>query len=280
MVLLFLALSVVYTWPAALDFNRTIPGFFPSDQDQNIWSLWWLKRSLLDLHTNPFFTGYLFYPYGTSLYLHSLDPLNGLLALPWSILGGPIAAFNSSVLLGLTLTGVAATALGNLVSGNRWAGPVAGYIITFGQVHFSFVKLGQVEFINLWPLLVYLICLLKLTPPLVDPPETRFLPPPKRWWVAGTVAALLVATFTTLYYAAFAAVLTALYLLFRGLQERKRAWWKKTLVPLAYTWLFLRCCSLIRAGASGRLCRAGRNRGLAEHYRQRVGHGPRLLQRV
>ena len=234
--LFFLVLSVVYTWPVVLDFQRTIPGFFPSDQDQNIWSLWWFKRALLDLHINPYNTPYLYYPYGTNLYLHSLDPLNGLLALPWSVLAGPVAAFNATVLLGLTLTGVAATALGHLVSGNRWAGLVAGYIISFGQIHFSFVNLGQLEFINLWPLLLYLICLVKLTGPQTDLPAFGLFTTAKKWWIAGTVAALLVAVLVTLYYAAYAALLTALYVLFRGLQERKALWWRNTIVWLGLAW--------------------------------------------
>lgn len=232
----FLVLSLVYTWPVAADFNRTIPGFFPSDQDQNIWSLWWLKHALLDLHSNPYNTEYLYYPYGTNLYLHSFNPVGGLLALPWSVLAGPIAAFNVTVLIGLTFTGVAATLLGQLVSGNRWAGLVAGYIITFSQNHFSFVNLGQLEFINLWPLLLYLVCLVKLTGPPLDPASDGLFPTGRKWWLAGTVVALLVAVFVTLYYAAYAALLTALYVLFRGLQERNWRWWRNTLVSLGIAW--------------------------------------------
>jgi len=230
--LFFLGLVVIYTWPATIYPDRVLPGYYPTDQDQNIWSLWWLKRSLLELHTNPFQTNYLFYPYGTSLYLHALAPLLGLLVLPWNILAGPVEAYNAAALLGLTATALTGAALGRVVSGNRWGGLIAGYLIAFGPIHFSYIVLGQLEFINLWPFLLYLVFLVKLTDLSSVYPKAQ-----ARWWVAGATAAMLMAGLVTLYYVAYGALFTALYLVLRGLEERKWAWWRITLSRVALVWL-------------------------------------------
>src|SRR5207248_10703381 len=37
------------------------------DGYNNIWNYYWLKTALLDLHRNPYFTDYIYYPTGISL---------------------------------------------------------------------------------------------------------------------------------------------------------------------------------------------------------------------
>ncbi|NWJ96881.1 MAG: hypothetical protein HXX20_13945 [Chloroflexi bacterium] len=237
--LFFLSLAVVYTWPVVLAFDRIIPGF-ATDQDQNIWSLWWVKYALLDLHTNPFHTNYLFYPYGTNLYLHALAPLLGVLVIPWNLFAGPIAAYNAAALFGLATTGVTATALGRTVSGNRWGGLVAGYIITFSPIHFSYVSLGQIEFLNLWPFLLYLLFLIKLTDRSVEktgPSPTKNAKYGTAWLIVGAAVSLVLAGFVTFYYVAFSLLFTLFYLLLRGLPERRWYWWRTILVRFALVWL-------------------------------------------
>jgi hypothetical protein len=242
--LFFLGLVVFYTWPAALQFDRVIPGR-ADDQYQNIWSLWWLKRSLLDLRTDPFFTGYLFYPYGTTLYLHALAPLLGLITLPWTILAGPVASYNAAAILGLTFTGVTGAALGKNVSRSRWGGLAAGYVITFSPIHFSYVSLGQLEFLKLWPFLLYLTFLVKLANYPAEQAEITSTSPPRigpNWLVAGAAASLVLGALVTLYYAAYAALFTVLYLVLRGLREWRWQWWRPMLGRVAVAWLFFNLC--------------------------------------
>ena len=219
----FLLLAIIYTWPTILEPGRTIPGDFQADQYQNIWSLWWLKHSLLDHPTNPFFTNYLFYPTGSPLYLHALNPLGGLLMLPVTLLGGPIAAFSILCISGLALTGLAATALCRVVSGSRLGGLVAGYALAFSVIHFNYVGLGQLEFVALWPLLFYLTGLAWLMYRWPSVPGRWRQLKAARWVLAGTILSLVAAVSTTLYYGAFAALFTALLGLFRLLQERRLA---------------------------------------------------------
>ncbi len=207
-----LVLAALYTWPVITDPGRLIPGRFEADQYQNIWSLWWFKRAVLDLHTNPYFSSYLFYPYGTDLYLYALEPLNGLLAVPVTKLFGPIAAYSLLSLGNLALTSAVGTALGYNASGSRLAGLICGPAISFSVIHFSYVALGQLEFVGLWPLLLYLTCLVKL---LYRPgsdssagPNEAVVHPVSIWLVVGAAVSLLLAGFETLYYVAYAAIFT------------------------------------------------------------------------
>src|SRR6266446_6302501 len=60
-----------------------LPG--TTDGFQNMWNLWWMRYALLDLHTNPFFTDYIYYANDTDLLFHTFGPLHGVLALPLTV---------------------------------------------------------------------------------------------------------------------------------------------------------------------------------------------------
>ena len=99
----YAALTVIATWPLALHPRSAIPG--SGDAYQFYWNLWWVKRALIDLHANPYMTADLFAPYGASLYFHTLNLLQGAIALPITLSFGLGAAYNATVFLSFTLTG-------------------------------------------------------------------------------------------------------------------------------------------------------------------------------
>jgi hypothetical protein len=73
--LLYTLLTGIVTWPLLLHLPThlpAIPGEAGEDVWQNIWNIWWISKALLGEMTNPYYTHWLFYPEGTSLYLHSL----------------------------------------------------------------------------------------------------------------------------------------------------------------------------------------------------------------
>lgn len=254
-----LGLAIIYTWPTITDPGRIIPGRLDSDQYQNIWTLWWVKHAIFDLHTNPYFSHYLYYPYGTDLYLYALEPLHGLLAAPITEWFGPIAAFSFICIGGLALTGVAATALCYTVSKSRFGAVVGGYGITFSLFHFSFVAVGQLEFVSMWTFLLYLTFMAKMLfspESVVERPEShtwgaetnylrrripdsglRTLDARLRRYMAGMLVSLLLASFTTLYYVAYAATFTALFFIFRAIQMHNWHWIGRALVRLGAVWL-------------------------------------------
>src|SRR4051812_12662949 len=52
-----------------------------SDIYENVWNYWQWKHLLFERFVNPFFTDYIYYPTGISLYLHTYQPLVSLQAV-------------------------------------------------------------------------------------------------------------------------------------------------------------------------------------------------------
>ncbi len=102
--LAYLALTLVMTWPLAANFTTAIPGD-GFDGWQNYWNLWWVKVALVERVQNPFTTDLLYHPTGVDLYFHTLNPFNGLVTLPIQLTGGLIVAYNFVVLISWVLGG-------------------------------------------------------------------------------------------------------------------------------------------------------------------------------
>jgi hypothetical protein len=100
----YLLLTLVMTWPLALQFTTAIPGD-SFDGWQNYWNLWWVKLALVDRLQSPYVTDLLYYPTGVGLYFHTLNPFNGLVTLPVQLSAGLIPAYNAVVLISWVLAG-------------------------------------------------------------------------------------------------------------------------------------------------------------------------------
>lgn len=205
---LYLALTLLVTFPLILHFNSALPGD-GRDAWQNYWDYWWLRTALTS-GQNPFQTPLLYAPYGAPLYLHTLNPFNGLVTLPIQIAFGLPAAYNTVVVLSLTLAAYFAYRLVARLSGSRRAGFVGGVIYAYGSYHFAHL-LGHANLLASEWLPAYLLC-------LVTASETvgrkRLLP-----IGAGAVSLLLIAL-CDWQYLLFAALLTTLYAPLAALQRR------------------------------------------------------------
>jgi hypothetical protein len=116
-------LALGLTWPLGSVMASAFAGSRPLDSWLFIWNLWWVSHAITALHTNPFVTPLLYYPDGAPLYLHTLAFVPGLVAMPVSLLGGPIIAYNVSVLIALALAGCATYWLAR-----RWTGPLGAAV--------------------------------------------------------------------------------------------------------------------------------------------------------
>jgi hypothetical protein len=114
----YLVCSLLMLIPILPHFTQAIPGGPVAAVDgwQNVWNLWWTQQALAN-GTNPFYTNYLYYPDGIPLHLHTLNISNGLLVLPITTLFGPIAGYNTAVLLAFVLMGMGGYCLALRVSG-------------------------------------------------------------------------------------------------------------------------------------------------------------------
>jgi hypothetical protein len=164
----YLALTLLLTWPLAANFTTAIPGD-GFDGWQNYWNLWWMREATLRLQTSPFFTHLLYYPTGASLLFHTLNPFNGLLAMPLQLLGGVAVAYNSVVLFSFVAGGFGAYLLAlqtlawtgqGTTRSTRPAAFVAGIVYTFSPFHFAHL-LGHMQVLSLEWLPFYALYLLR-----------------------------------------------------------------------------------------------------------------------
>jgi hypothetical protein len=113
-------LAVVYGWPAVGSLGSAVVG---GDVDgyENVWNFWWVKTALFDLNRSVFATDYLYYPTGISLRFHTLNPLNGLITLPFNAVLGYVTTLNLLMLASLAATVFCAYLLVRYFVRDGWA---------------------------------------------------------------------------------------------------------------------------------------------------------------
>ena len=81
---LYAVLAVALSYPVLVHPATHVPGSntWAFDEYSFLWNIWYFKHSLIDLHSNPFFTNLLYYPLGTKLILHTYAILNDAMAVP------------------------------------------------------------------------------------------------------------------------------------------------------------------------------------------------------
>jgi hypothetical protein len=218
----YVVLALVMTFPLALNFLSTIPGD-GFDGLQNYWNLWWVRRALLDLSTNPFFTYELYYPNGVSLYFHTLNIFNGLVSLPVQLLAGLAAAYNTTVLFTFVMSGYGTFLLARWVLGPsvRAGGQaslisfVSGFIFAFAPFRFAHL-LGHMQVLSTEWIPFFAISFLRL-------PEGR-----GRLWRRALLPAffLVLNALCDWYYVLYLMIFCALVVLWRwiGPAPEGRRW--------------------------------------------------------
>jgi hypothetical protein len=100
---------------------------------QFVWNIWWLRTALLDLHTNPFFTRWLYHPDGVSLLFHTFSASLGLASIPLQLAlpGGVVTAHNVLVFMAPVMLVVLTALLAREVTGDPWASLAAGLLATW-----------------------------------------------------------------------------------------------------------------------------------------------------
>jgi hypothetical protein len=222
---LYLALTVVLTWPLLSVFTTHVPGD-GSDDPALVWNLWWVKHAVIDLHSNPFLCDYMFYPIGIDLTFYTLTMVNGFASVPLQPLLGLVTTNNVIVFATFVLSAYGAYLL------LRYLLPkdvhpsvpfIAGVIYAFSSNRFLYASLGQFNILSTQWIPFYVLFLIK-----------------SRRRSGGTYYPLLAAVFlllngyTEFTYASFLVVFTLVYFLYWLAVEG----WRKNL-------LFVRNLALI-----------------------------------
>ncbi|HEX2913650.1 MAG TPA: hypothetical protein VH186_22795 [Chloroflexia bacterium] len=215
---LYTGLTFFYLAPMLPRFFQEVP--FGGDSWIFYWDLWWVKKALVELHTNPFYTTFINYPGGASLNFHTLAFLDGLIATPLQVLGVSLAgSFNLLVFFGFIFSAYGAFLLADYLVHNKPAAFVAGLVFGFSPFHTAHLN-GQLNFVTIQWIPFYVLFMLKA----VEGLDTASWRIGKKEWKNLGLAALFLAlnALTEWTLAAFLFILTGLYLLYRLWLGRKQ----------------------------------------------------------
>ncbi len=206
-----LGLSVLFTWPLVLNFlpgaGTRVPGFMWEDRDQNLWNLWWVRHALLEGH-NPFVTNMIWYPTPVSLYYHTLNIFNGLLAVPLLSVFSLAATYNIVVLFSFVVGGYGAFLLVHYLCGNRWAALVGSVVFAYSAYHIATMR-SLLQLVSLeWVPFFVLFLLQAVFAPSWDSRRSFFRWLLRRAFPAGV--ALFLVSLVDWYYTMYALMLAGL----------------------------------------------------------------------
>jgi len=136
----YVALTALFTWPLPYFFFTHHVGESGGDARIYIWNLWWVRKALVDLHTTPLRTDYIFYPVGIGLALHTLALLHGVVFVPLSAVLGGVGAANLIVCATFVASALAAYALCRRLG----AGPEGSFLagVAFGFCPYRLARLA------------------------------------------------------------------------------------------------------------------------------------------
>lgn len=127
----------------------------------NIWNLWWTNKAITELHQSPWHTTFLYYPYGTSLLPHTLNPFNGVLAIILLRLMSQVQTHNFVVVFTFVVSGVTAFLLAREFTKSYVACLIAGFIFTFSEYHFSHAQ-GHLNLLSMEWIPLFVLCWYRL----------------------------------------------------------------------------------------------------------------------
>jgi hypothetical protein len=205
-----------------------------SDIYENLWNYWQWKHLLVERHVNPFFTDYIYYPTGISLYLHTYQPLVSLQAVVTQAIFGQILGVNLVILVALTLTTWSSQQFFLYISQSRLGAWVGALIFVWcDSWYWNAVQGGNVDLISMYWIPFYLLFLFKA----LDAGREK-----RQWLFWGLALGCLVgSSFTAWYYTLHMLLLTGLiglfYLVRRTDNWQERAKLVGKLALLGLLWL-------------------------------------------
>jgi hypothetical protein len=218
--------TVLMTWPVVTRLRTAIPGLHGEDNWYYVWLIGWFQKALFQLGRNPLFVPFHNYPYGWSLAYTEITLSNVALALPFSLLDGPVLAYNLVSLLSFILSGLVVHAWVASITGNRAAGLVGGTLFAFAPYRLAHLY-GHFPLMGTQYLALHFAGLYFL----LQEREPRW----KTAALAGMGFGL--AALSSMYYLYMTAILSGLfvlgYLLFTGRRTLVRpAFWKNLLASI------------------------------------------------
>jgi hypothetical protein len=228
---LYSALAVLFTYPLAAHIFTHIPGQ-GTEGIYYVWNLWWMKKALLELHTNPFYSNYVFYPNGIELLTYNYMTFNNLVSLPLQGVFSVILINNIFALLTFVLSGFGAFLLARYLTGNVYAAVFAGIVYGFCPYHYTRMAQDNFDLLNMQWIPFYALYLIKA------------LREQRRTWniiLAGVFLALT--AMCHYYYMVFLLMFTCFYLAYELIagapEDRIRKFTSVVLISAVFALLML-----------------------------------------
>jgi hypothetical protein len=156
--LFYFLLTLLFLYPIPFELKKLVS--IAPDMFQNLWNFWWVRESLLELRTSPYFTEYIFHPTGTSLAFQTFSPYNSLLAIPLQGIFGRIVTYNLLYFSSFLLAALGGYLLAFHFLRDRYAAFLAGFIFAFSPFHFS--RVMQINILSIQWIPFYCLFLIKL----------------------------------------------------------------------------------------------------------------------
>jgi hypothetical protein len=158
--LVYLVCFYLLTFPQLHQFSTH---YFTDEGDGlgNIWNLWWTNKAITELHQSPWHTTFLYYPYGTSLLPHTLNPFNGILAIPLMRFMTQVQAHNFIVVFAFIASGLTTFFLAREFTKSTAACLLGGFIFTFSEYHFAHAQ-GHLNLLSTEWIPLFLLCWYRL----------------------------------------------------------------------------------------------------------------------
>ncbi len=131
LVLAYLALTLLFTYPLAWHFDTHHVGEAGGDAKVYLWNYWWVHKALFELGTSPFETDFIFHPIGIGLSLHTLAVAQGVVFAPLSALAGATVAANLLIVWTFLASALATYALARRLGASISGSFLAGLVYAF-----------------------------------------------------------------------------------------------------------------------------------------------------
>jgi len=197
---LFIALTIVMTWPLTLHINNSVIGWV-GDNFYFVWLIGWFQKSIFVLHHLPLSVPTLNYPEGWNIAYNEMTPVMVIIALPVSLIGGPALGYNFSTMLSFVLSGLGVYLWVRHLTKNTSASLIAGTIFAFAPYRMSHIY-GHLNLMGTQWFPFYFMSLSNLI-------ET-----PRRSWKTIVFAAMFLGLIglTSQYYLYMTLIVTVIYL--------------------------------------------------------------------
>lgn len=191
----YVLVFVVWTWPLAGQLSTAFPAFPEQDGFMQLWNVWHFREAVLTGH-NPFYSDWLLYPTGASLWLHTYTPIVGFVNL---FIGNEMLALNLTLMAEYALSGAGAWLLAR-----RWLRqPVLAWLtgLFFAFSPYKTVRLpGHYDLLLTATVPFYVLAFLRA----FEFVPGRFWPRVRSWGAVAACFALGVVTLFSDYYVLFA----------------------------------------------------------------------------